>query len=378
MAEICCGMPATRHSWLKAACAVAEGATVSVSVSASASASASASSVAVAAVLSDRECRVAAIGGRVGFPRCVVGTQTRTPFAFLVARFLALPRYESRAQFSTELCITEDAYGGEIALTHDGSRLVMARSIAGKTILHVYADSVCVRERSLPSPVFGLAICPVTNRLFMGIDGRGITVWSLELEDLHSDFGGDAARVSADEAFVAELSCNAATVAAVVHHHTPGDVIDIRAAVSTVALFCSTTHALKHKHEHKEFIVAATLCDSGSALAIACVTLHEERMESLKVIAAIDGSVLRRLPLLAANVFVRTTRLACTWSGELVLATGAVHHRSAHMIYVYHSDQRGAQAVRVAIEVDSFVRGLAVHGDAVVAWTSDEKCIFFS
>lgn len=370
MQKISCGMPATRHSWLQAVCAVAEGATVNTTPSSS--------SVAVAAVLSDRECRVAAIGGRAGLPRCVVGTHTRTPFAFLVARFLALPRYESRAQFSTEPCITEETYGGQIALTHDGSRLVMAHLIGGKTILHVYADSVCVRERSLPSPVFGLAICHVTNRLYMGIDGRGITVWSLELEDLHSDFGGDVARVSADEeAFVAELSCNAATVAAVIHHHTPGDVIAIGAVVSTVALFCSTTHALKHKHEHNEYIVAATLCDSGSALAIACVTLREERTESVKVIAAVDGLVLRRLPLLAANVFVRTTRLACTWSGELVLATSSVLSRSASMIYVYHSDQRDAEAVRVTIEVDSFVRGLAVHGDAVVAWTSDDKCTLF-
>jgi hypothetical protein len=353
---------------------------VSVSVSASASASASASSVAVAAVLSDRECRVAAVGGRDGFPRCVVGAHTRTPYAFLVAQFLALPRYEPRAQFSTELCNTEETYGGEIALTHDGSRLVMAYSIAGKTILHVYANSVCVRERSLPSSVFGLAICPVTNRLYMGVYRRGITVWSLELEDLHSDFGGVMARVTTDDdACVTHLSCNAATVAAVIRHCPLGDVIDLGTIVSTVALFCSTTHVLKHKHEHNEYIVAATFCDSGSALAIASVTLHEERTWSLKVIDAVDGSVLRRLPLLAANIYANRTTLACTWSGELVLATGlALRSRSAPMIYVYHSDQRDAEAVRVTIEVDSYVRGLAVHGDAVVAWTSDEKCILFS
>jgi hypothetical protein len=373
------GMPATRYLWLRAVCAVAEGAEVrsaselsstsTVSMSTPMSAAAVA---AVSAVFSDREYRVAAIGGNKEKPRCVVGAHTCTPYAFLIARFLTHPSFNTRTPLATAIethRLRMEICGWHAALTRDGSRLVLAQDVVDYQkpckLLRVFAGAACVKELALKYMTWGLAMCPVTSRLFMGVQERGITVWSLDLEDLRCDFGNDLA---GERGRFDLFSCDAETLAAVSTRswrRFPDASRRLEEGYyCTVAFFCSMTHALKHVYFRREYIEAAALCDDGSALAFA-----EYNAANVTVIAAVDGSVLRRLGIGAP--LQRAMSLACTWAGELVVNIDLRIGFTSSMIYIYPCGARDAEPARVKIYSDVYVHHVAVHGDALVVLTND-------
>jgi hypothetical protein len=115
-APLCNGTPGSlRHCFVKAACAVAEGAAVRTDADASASASASAFAC-VSAVLGDAERRVCVLGGREGMPRSIGSV-----YAGAITLFLGSLLGIVRRTFTTFNLRTVN---NGIAVTRDGNILL--------------------------------------------------------------------------------------------------------------------------------------------------------------------------------------------------------------------------------------------------------------
>jgi hypothetical protein len=218
-----------------------------------------------------------------------------------------------------------------LAVSLDGSRVLVAQTLTMRSntawkyvaTLRVFRGAELVHTRSVEGRSSGVAVCPVTGRVFWAVETFGIGAVSLELERGGLGLGsyaGDGVALDAKglyrfddagiglESFTLRALCCRASVVAVAYSTDAGAVT----SHSEIAFLCSTTGARTHEIGYHDLVCDMAFVADEDALVVANGSF------SLEVVSVSRGTKLQRLDVGRGTL---TISIACTGAGELVVVS---------------------------------------------------------